>query len=146
VALPGGDAQPRDHLLHEVANGQQHHQQPQQMETVLASCLHVGRNGAGIIVGFHDDQAGTEDHEEGQHVLLPAATDDDPPLTRGRGNIKFSLCHAHAPAPPFLLSAAEGRSTIAAACIWASTQTARQGALRSVVWSDTHKARVCGAR
>jgi hypothetical protein len=47
------------------------------MRAILATCLHVGRDGTRIVIRLHDDQAGAEDHKEVEHVLLPRAPNDD---------------------------------------------------------------------
>ena len=62
VALAGRNAQARHHLLHKVADGQQHNQRPQQVQPVLPAGLHVGRDGTTVVVRHHHNQAGTKDH------------------------------------------------------------------------------------
>jgi len=44
---------------------------------VLAAGLHVGGDGAGVVVGFHDDEAGAEGDEEAEDGALPGAADTD---------------------------------------------------------------------
>jgi len=75
VAFAGGDAEARDHLLHEVADGEEEDEDPEEVEAVLASGLHVGGDGSGVVVGFHDDEAGTEDDEEAEDGAEPGAAD-----------------------------------------------------------------------
>ena len=77
VAFAGGDAEAGDHLLHEVADGEQD-EEPEQMRAVLAAGLHVGGDGAGVVVGLHDNEAGTEHHEEAEHAALPGTVDRNP--------------------------------------------------------------------
>jgi hypothetical protein len=77
MALTGRDAEAGHHLLHEVADGKQHDQQPEEVQAVLAARLHVGGDGAGVVVCLHHDQARAEDHQERQQVLLPVVADDD---------------------------------------------------------------------
>jgi hypothetical protein len=73
VAFAGGDAEARDHLLHEVADGEQKDENPEEVEAVLAAGLHVGGDGAGVVIGFHDDEAGAEDDEEAEEGAMPGA-------------------------------------------------------------------------
>jgi hypothetical protein len=68
VTFASGDAEARDHLLNEVADRQQKDEQPEQVQAVLAAGLHVGGDGAGVVVGLHNDEAGADDDEEGEQA------------------------------------------------------------------------------
>src|ERR1035441_4328716 len=76
MAFARSDAKTSDHLLHEISDGQQYEQNPEQMQPVLAACLDVGGYGPGIVVGFHHDEPRAEDHEECQQAALPALAHD----------------------------------------------------------------------
>ncbi len=76
VAAAGSDAQAHNHLLDEVGDRQQQGENPQQLGAVVGTCLGIGGDGAGIVVGHHDDQPGAKDHQERQQPRLPARTHD----------------------------------------------------------------------
>ena len=46
------------------------------MSAVLRSGLNVSRYRAGIVVGLHHDQAGTEDHQERKQIARPWIAND----------------------------------------------------------------------
>jgi hypothetical protein len=69
MGLACGHAQSRHSFLHEVADGRQHDQRRQEMETVLAARLHMGGHRSSIVVCLHHDRAWAEDHEKGEDML-----------------------------------------------------------------------------
>jgi hypothetical protein len=56
------------------------------MQSILTASLHIGGDGSRVIVCLHYDQARTEDHQEGEHMLLPGAANHDPIGRRRRAN------------------------------------------------------------
>src|SRR5580658_9300237 len=99
------------------------------METVLAACLHVSGNSAGIVVGFHHDQARAKDHEEGEDVLLPGAADRNA-LRWLLGGLEFGFGYAHR----CILPGAFVEDAVLGACgAFASIQTQASGILGSPV-------------
>ncbi len=98
VAFAGGDAEAGDHLLNEVADGEKEDEHPEEVEAVLASGLHVGGDGTGVVVSLHDDEAGAEGDEEAEEGALPGATDTD-----GVGGSGLGLEGGHRRGPPSML-------------------------------------------
>jgi hypothetical protein len=136
MALARRNAQPRNHLLNEVADGQQHDQQPEQMQAVLTTGLHVRRDGPSIIVRFHDDQAGAKDHQEGHNAPLPRTPDHDSGCGSGHGILLFH--HAHRRNPP--ISSLDGSAGLGCSfAVSACTQIPTRGILGSPVERHTRR-------
>ena len=97
VSPARGDARANDPLLDEVGHRQREEQNPKQPCAVLRARLDVGGDGAGVVIGFDDDQAGAKDGEEGEDAVEPSATDPPAPdgwqrgLGRPRGLTAFPL-------------------------------------------------------
>jgi hypothetical protein len=103
VAFAGGDAEARDHLLHEVADGKEEDEDPEEVESVLAAGLHVGGDGAGVVVGFHDDETGAEDDEEAEDGAEPGTADEG--LVGGLElRLELGLEGGHGRGPPSVLA------------------------------------------
>ena len=69
------------------------------MHAILAARLHIGRDGSGVVVRLHHDQAGAENHEEGEQMFLPRAAHQH--AHGGHpGGIELGFCHAHRRNPP----------------------------------------------
>src|SRR5579883_1273389 len=64
VTLTRYNPEPHDHFLDKIGDREQQHEKPQKMRPVLSASLHVSRNSARIVVGFHDDQTWSENHQE----------------------------------------------------------------------------------
>src|ERR1700728_1741842 len=77
VSLAGRDAETSYHLLHQIGDWEQKKENPEQVETILASSLHIGGGSAGVVVRLDDDQACAKHHQEGEQSLLPAPAHDD---------------------------------------------------------------------
>ncbi len=77
VADAGHGAQAQHHLLIDVENGNQQRQRPQQRGAVGLAGLAVGREGAGVVVADHDDEAGSEDGEKRRQPMLPGRARSD---------------------------------------------------------------------
>ncbi len=108
VAFAGGDAEAGDHLLHEVADGEQQKEHPEQVVAVLATSLHVGGDCAGVVVGFHDDEAGAKGDEEAEDGALPRAID-----ARAADGSGGGLLHdGHRITPPAEVIAVSGESHV----------------------------------
>src|ERR1700679_731459 len=70
------------------------------MQSILTTSLHIGGHSPSVIVCFHNDHAGTEDHQEGEHMLLPGASDDNAVGGLHCGNVELRLFYAHRRDPP----------------------------------------------
>src|ERR1700677_1966182 len=70
------------------------------MQAVLTTGLHIGRDCSSIVIRFHDDQARAEDHQEGEHMLLPSAANDNAVGGLRCGNVELRLFYAHRRNPP----------------------------------------------
>ncbi len=77
VADAGDGAEAQHHLLVHVEHGDQQRHRPQQRRAVGLARLAVGREGAGVVVARHHDEAGADDGEKRGKPVLPG-------LTRGR--------------------------------------------------------------
>src|SRR5579863_4192369 len=56
VPLTGYNPEAHNHFLNKISDREQQHEKPQKMRPVLSASLHVSRNSARIVVGFHNDQ------------------------------------------------------------------------------------------
>src|ERR1700730_156968 len=69
------------------------------MGAVLRAGLHVGRDGAGIVVRLHHDEAGPEDHQEGEQITRAKAADSPTArrsgLVENLGNRVFQVSGKH---------------------------------------------------
>ena len=71
MADAGDRAEAQHHLLVDVEHRDQQRQRPQQRRAVVLAGLAVGREGAGVVVADHDDEAGAEDREQRGETVLP---------------------------------------------------------------------------
>src|ERR1700722_7791787 len=95
------------------------------MQSILTACLHVGGDGAGVVVRLHDDQPRTKDHQEGEPMLLPCAADYHTTLCRVRDGVELSVIYAHSRNPARSLSEEEiGEAALGSS---ASTQNKTRG-------------------
>src|SRR5258707_14562202 len=95
------------------------------MQAVLTTGLHIGRDCSSIVIRFHDDQSRAKDHQEGEHMLLPGAADDNAVGGLRCGNVELRFFYAHRRIPPG--SSFEEDGAEAAWTVSASTHTHSSG-------------------
>src|ERR1700744_5046045 len=92
------------------------------MQAVLTAGLHIGRDCSSIVVRFHDDQARAKNHQEGEHMLLPCAADDNAAGGLRCVRVELWFLYAHRRSPPGS-SFEEDRAAAAGRKVSASTHT-----------------------
>src|SRR3984885_3720608 len=110
------------------------------MQAVLTAGLHIGRDCSSIVVRFHDDQARPKDHQEGEHMPLPGAADNNTGGCPRCGNVELKFFYAHRRIPHGLSFEEDG----AAEAEWmvsASTHTHASGVRILPVGTQTRVSR-----
>jgi len=70
-------AEAQHHLLVDIENRDQQRHRPEQRCAVILACLAVGREGAGVVVARHDDEAGAQDRHERDETMSPGFAGGD---------------------------------------------------------------------
>ena len=83
MADAGDRAQAQHHLLIDVENRDQQRHRPEQRGAVILARLAIGREGAGVIVARHDDEAWAQDRHERDELMFPGLAGGDVAMQDG---------------------------------------------------------------